>query len=454
MSEQLAFGIELRRLRQQRGLSLTELSKSIHYSKGYLSRIETGKRAACSDLARLCDEVLQSGGTLTTLLPGRPRTGRARLPRPAQLPADIVSFVGRDDTLVQLDDLMDARDRQAGQILVSAICGAAGVGKTALAVHWAHKTRRMFPDGQLFVNLRGSAPGQPPAEPSDALAAVLRALGVAGQDLPAEIDERAALYRSLLDGRQMVIVLDDAANMPQLSPLLPGTSSCPVLVTSRDPLVGLIARTDAHYIELDGLARDDAIKLVSEMVRPEPDLRTLLAAAIESGCSGLPLDLRLAAELAVRNHGVGQRELTILRSGVPPAGPLRPPRQAPSLAARSTGDFTQLNATAARLVSARRACAGPRSGSLADEFVGCVRLLIKLLSEIQPLPRASPGQFGHRVRAVRRDCRHKVSPLLRAERPLMQPPQQVAAGLGIPQRRILAEPPQHRLLVGRLLASI
>lgn len=333
MSERLAFGIALRRLRQQRGLSLTDLSRSIHYSTGHLSRIETGKRFPCSDLARLCDEVLQGGGALIRLLPGRPGASRARLPRPAQLPADIVSFVGRDDALAQLDDLMNGRDREAGQILVTAICGTAGVGKTALAVHWAHKSRRMFPDGQLFVNLRGSAESQLPAEPGDALAAILRALGVSSQDMPVEVDERAALYRSLLDDRQMVIVLDDAATVPQLSPLLPGTSSCPVLVTSRDPLFGLIARTDAHYIELNVLALDDAIKLVSEMVRPEPYLRTYLAAAIENGCSGLPLNLRLAAELAVRNHAVGQRELTVLRSGMPPRGTLRPPRQAASLAA-------------------------------------------------------------------------------------------------------------------------
>lgn len=333
MSEQLAFGIALRRLRQQRGLSLTDLSKSIHYSKAYLSRIETGKRSPCSELARLCDEVLQSGGALTRLLPRRPRTSQPRLPRPAQLPADIVSFVGRDDALVQLDDLMNGRDREAGQILITAIGGTAGVGKTALAVHWAHKFRRKFPDGQLFVDLHGSAEGQPPTEPGDALAAVLRALGVSGQDMPVEVDERAALYRSLLDARQMLIVLDDAATVPQLSPLLPGTSSCPVLVTSRDQLFGLIARTDAHYIELDELALDDAIKLVSEMVRPAPYLRTCLAAAIENGCSGLPLNLRLAAELAVRNHAVGQHELTVLQTGLPATRTLQPPEQAASLAA-------------------------------------------------------------------------------------------------------------------------
>ena len=130
------------------------------------------------------------------------------------------------------------------------VSGTAGVGKTALAVRWARRVRAAFPDGQLYVNLRGYDPGEP-VPPADALAGFLRALGLAGQDIPPGADERAAAYRSLLDGRRMLVVLDNAASVEQVRPLLPGSPSCLVLVTSRDSLAGLVARHGARRLDLD-----------------------------------------------------------------------------------------------------------------------------------------------------------------------------------------------------------
>ena len=157
---------------------------------------------------------------------------------PWQLPAAVRNFVGRRRELAELSGLLEPDSATGGTIVISAIGGTAGVGKTALAVHWAHDVAGRFPDGQLYVNLRGYDPEQPmPA--SDALAMFLSSLGVPGQDIPFTEDERAARYRSLLAGQRMLVLLDNARSAEQVRPLLPGSSGCMTLVTSRDSLAGL-----------------------------------------------------------------------------------------------------------------------------------------------------------------------------------------------------------------------
>jgi len=190
---------------------------------------------------------------------------------------------------------------QAGQtpgtVVISAIGGTAGVGKTALAVHWAHQVAGRFPDGQLYVNLRGYDPGQPmPA--ADALAGFLRALGVPGQDIPADEDERAARYRSLLAGRRVLVVLDNAGSVEQARPLLPGTEACAAVVTSRDSLAGLIARDGAARLDLDLLPLADAVGLLRALIGGRVDAEPGAAAALAGQCARLPLALRVAAERA------------------------------------------------------------------------------------------------------------------------------------------------------------
>jgi DNA-binding SARP family transcriptional activator/Tfp pilus assembly protein PilF len=224
-------------------------------------------------------------------------------PAPRELPADIPAFTGRAAELAELDRLLVSATSDAtapdpaSAVIISAVSGTAGVGKTALAVRWAHQSARHFPDGQLYVNLRGYDPGQPvPA--ADALAAFLRALGVAGQDVPADAEERAARYRTLMAGRRMLVLLDNASEAEQVRPLLPGAPGCRVLVTSRDALAGLVARDGAGRLDLDLLPKRDAICLLRTLIGPRVDADPDAAAALAAQCARLPLALRVAAELA------------------------------------------------------------------------------------------------------------------------------------------------------------
>src|SRR6266508_2746787 len=164
-----------------------------------------------------------------------PARGGAGPVRPAQLPTVAAHFTGRDEHLLELDGLLAAGER--GAPAIGAIAGTAGVGKTALAIYWGHRVRHRFPDGQLYVNLRGFDPG-PTVRPVEALAQFLRALGVPAQEVPVELDEAASRYRSLLADQRMLVVLDNARSPEQVRPLLPGSATSVVLVTSRDRLGG------------------------------------------------------------------------------------------------------------------------------------------------------------------------------------------------------------------------
>jgi DNA-binding SARP family transcriptional activator/tetratricopeptide (TPR) repeat protein len=224
-------------------------------------------------------------------------------PVPRQLPADVAAFTGRAEELAELAALLDPGHRQGSAVVISAIAGTPGVGKTGLALHWAHQVMQRFPDGQLYVNLRGYDPG-PPVTPADALAGFLRALGVPGRNLPAETGELAACYRSLLAERRMLVVLDNARDAGQVRPLLPGTGACLAIVTSRDTLAGLVARDGARRIELDLLPLPDAVQLLRELIGARVDADPLAAEELAERCSRLPLALRLAAELAASRPDV------------------------------------------------------------------------------------------------------------------------------------------------------
>jgi tetratricopeptide (TPR) repeat protein len=219
-------------------------------------------------------------------------------------------FTGRAGELAALTALLDQASAQTpGTVVISAIGGTAGVGKTALAVHWAHQVADRFPDGQLYVNLRGYDPGQPvPA--TDALAAFLRSLGTPGQDIPPEADERAARYRSLLAGKQVLVVLDNAGSADQVRPLLPGTPACTVVVTSRDALAGLVARDGAARLDLDLLPEEEAVALLRTLIGPRADAGPAAAAELAAQCCRLPLALRVAAELAASRPAASLAALT------------------------------------------------------------------------------------------------------------------------------------------------
>jgi tetratricopeptide (TPR) repeat protein len=183
--------------------------------------------------------------------------------------------------------------------VISAIAGMGGVGKTSLAVVWAHRGRDEFPDGALYIDLRGFHPTGSPLTPAEALTRFLTALGVPVDRMPVSTDELSGRYRTLLAGRRMVVLLDNAYSADQVRPLLPGVSGCLVVVTSRNRLAGLIARDGARPIPLDVLSADEAVELLRQTVGPtRVDREPTAVAALAQRCGRHPLALRVAAERA------------------------------------------------------------------------------------------------------------------------------------------------------------
>jgi len=221
---------------------------------------------------------------------------------PAQLPADVYGFAGRGDHLARLDVLLaSATGEQPTAVVISAVSGTAGVGKTALAVHWAHRVRARFPDGQLYVNLRGFHPSGQVMEPAAAVRGFIDALGAPAERVPADPDAQAALYRSLLAGKQVLVVLDNARDADQARPLLPGSPTALVVVTSRNQLTSLVAADGAHPLTLDLLTHDEARDLLQRRlgagrVAAEPDA----AEHVITACARLPLALAVAAARAAQ----------------------------------------------------------------------------------------------------------------------------------------------------------
>lgn len=217
---------------------------------------------------------------------------------PANLPGDVTAFVGRQKELVELDRLLLSPEPVDGTaVLIAVLSGIAGVGKTALAIRWAHGVRDRFPDGQLYVDLRGYDSGRP-LPVNDALARLLSALGLPSREIPEHIDDRIARYRTHISGRRLLIVLDNASSVEQVRPLLPGTSSCAVVVTSRESLGELVALHGARRSSLDTLPLSDAVTLLRRLIGNRVDVEPEAGAALAAHCVGLPLALRITAELA------------------------------------------------------------------------------------------------------------------------------------------------------------
>ncbi|MFI7871955.1 AfsR/SARP family transcriptional regulator [Streptomyces salinarius] len=220
--------------------------------------------------------------------------------RPAQLPATVPDFTGRASFVRELSDVLSAASGRAttGRVMaVSALAGIGGVGKTTLAVHVAHQARSAFPDGQLYVDLQGA--GARPAEPETVLGSFLRALGTADSAIPDSLEERAALYRSVLDGRRVLVLLDNARDAAQVRPLLPGTDGCAALVTARARMVDLAG---AQLVDLDVMSPEEALALFTKIVGEERVASERQAALdVVGACGFLPLAIRIAASrLAAR----------------------------------------------------------------------------------------------------------------------------------------------------------
>lgn len=246
------------------------------------------------ELRELQQRILQADPALAE--PPSPVTEPAVVPvRPAQLPATVPDFTGRASFVAELGEVLASAE---GRVMaVSAVAGIGGVGKTTLAVHVAHQARAAFPDGQLYVDLEGAGPRA--AEPETVLGSFLRALGTPDAAIPDSLEERAALYRSVLDGRRVLVLLDNAKDAAQVRPLLPGAEGCAALVTSRVRMVDLAG---AHLVDLDVMSPEEALQLFTRIVGEERVASEREAALdVVAACGFLPLAIRIAAaRLAAR----------------------------------------------------------------------------------------------------------------------------------------------------------
>jgi hypothetical protein len=383
-----------------------------------------GRTAAVRPVAAGPAETDRASG----LAADRPSTGTLGappVPLPQELPPGVRPFVGRAAELVELDRLL-AGESQAGDgpagaglagegpagagrgrsaLTAAAVVGSPGVGKTALALHWAHRVAEHFPDGQLYTDMHGYDL-TPPVSVGRALAVFLRALGVPTRDIPRSVDERAAWYRSLLAGRRVLVILDNIRSAEYAQALLPGTPSCFVVATSRDSLAGLVARHGAHRVELSRFSVAEATELTRALVGGAGAGGTALAHLAEL-CAGLPLALRIAAEMAAAGRSVGltdladtaddDRRLDLLDAGTDPRATLR------EVFSWSYRDLPEDAARAFRMLSQHD---GPDfDATVVSRVAGLVRADARRLSHVLA--------HAHLIES-RRPGRFEIHPLLRA----------------------------------------
>ncbi|MEW5536003.1 NB-ARC domain-containing protein, partial [Streptomyces virginiae] len=209
--------------------------------------------------------------------------------RPAQLPADIADFSGRAAELAALTGVLSDPARTA--LAVAAVSGMGGIGKSALALRVAHLVKDAYPDGQLYADLRGT--GSDPADPGTVLTSLLGALGVPRREVPTSTEDRARLFRTVLDGRRLLLLLDDARDIAQVKPLLPGAAGCAVVVTSRARLGGLLS---GRHVQLEEFTPAEALGLLRQIVGADRvDREEEAAAALVEACARLPLAVRIVA---------------------------------------------------------------------------------------------------------------------------------------------------------------
>ncbi|HEU4423706.1 MAG TPA: BTAD domain-containing putative transcriptional regulator [Pilimelia sp.] len=325
-------------------------------------------------------------------------TGQQRVPR--QLPAAPRWFTGRTRELAHLDGVLATGGDATATVVISAVSGSAGVGKTALAVRWAHQVADRFPDGQLYVNLRGFDPGGSVMTPAEAMRQFLDALDVPPQRVPADLDAQAALYRTRLAGTRTLVVLDNARDVEQVRPLLPGTPGCVVVVTSRNRLTGLIANEGATPLTLDLLTRAEAHDLLIDRLGPariaaEPEA----AADLVTRCARLPLALTVVAARAATHPDFSlaslAAELRDDRGGLDAFAEVDPDLD---LRAVFSGSYAAVSSGAARLFRALGLHPGPditapAAASLARVPVARVRPLLAELARAHLVAEHAAGRF-------------------------------------------------------------
>jgi DNA-binding SARP family transcriptional activator len=320
---------------------------------------------------------------------------------PRQLPLATRHFAGRAGALGVLAGLAAESGGESRAVVISAIEGTAGVGKTTLAVHFAHQVADRFPDGQLYVNLRGFDPAAPPMTPGEAIQIFLEALGVSAAQIPASLDAQAGLYRSLLAGRQVLVLLDNAADAGQVRPLLPAGPGCLVLVTSRSQLTGLIATEGAYPLTLDVLTDTEARELLDRRLGPE----RLAADAAAAGelielCARLPLALAIAAARAAAQPGLPLASLAAdLRDAGGRLDALDAGHGAANVRAVFSWSYRQLDATQARVFRLLGLHPGPdisapATASMAGLPLRQARAALAELARARLLTEQTPGRYS------------------------------------------------------------
>ncbi|HEY1176817.1 MAG TPA: BTAD domain-containing putative transcriptional regulator, partial [Phytomonospora sp.] len=344
------------------------------------------------ELRDLHQRILRADAGLDPAVPGpaSPPVGAA-----AQLPMGIAAFSGRAEALAELGAVAD------GGVSLCAISGTAGVGKTSLAVHWAHSVRDRFPDGQLYVNLRGFDPEKTPMDPAEALGGFLDALGVAPARVPVGLAAQSALYRSLLADRRVLVVLDNARDAEQIRPLLPAAAGGFAVVTSRTQLTGLIAAGTAHPMNLDVLTRDEAADLLAvRLGRPRVGAWPEDVDRIVERCARLPLALAIVAARAAVQPAFGLDVLADeldASAGVLDAFDSRDPGT--DLRSTFSWSFQALGPHAARLFRLLGLHAGPdipvhAAASLAGVTPQRARRLLLELDQARMLDEHAPGRYA------------------------------------------------------------
>ena len=323
-------------------------------------------------------------------------------PVPRHLPVAPRHFVGRARELQALSRLLSppGGDR-LGVVVIAAIGGTAGIGKTALAVHWAHEVADRFPDGQLYINLRGFDPCGTPVAPADAIRRFLDALRVPADQIPSSPEAQQGLYRSLLAGRRMLIVLDNARDAGQARPLLPGGHQCLVLVTSRNQLTGLVAAEGAHPVILDLLSPADARELLAQRIGPERIAADPGVAAELAGlCARLPLAVSIAAARAALHPRLPLATLVSqLRIATGRLDALDAGEAASSVRAVFSWSYQNLSQPAARMFRLLGVHPGPdisvaAAASLADVGPDQARQDLSQLTSASLIAEHLPGRFA------------------------------------------------------------
>jgi len=412
-----AFGMRLRDCRESAGLSQRELATRSGLSVRAIGNLERGStvRPHPDSVHRLADALgLRGEARRAFVAAARQRVvaegeageappqerlavdGGSRVV-PRQLPAPVRQFVGRRAELASLTALLD----QPGGVVIAVLAGSAGVGKTALAVHWAHQVADRFPDGQLYLNLRGFDPSGGPLPLPEAVRGLLDALGIAAGQIPASVQAQVGLYRSLLSGKRMLVLLDNARDAGQVRPLLPGGPGNLVVVTSRSQLSGLVAVEGAWPLTLEVLEEAEARELLAERLgagrlAAEPAAVTELIGL----CAGLPLALAIAAaRVSARPRlRLGEftaeladtrRRLDVLDTGDAPA----------SVRAVFSRSLGTLSAPAVRLFGLLGVHPGPditvaAAASLASLPLTQAREAMAELADAHLITEHTPGRFG------------------------------------------------------------